>query len=191
MERAWVFDNFIVAKSGSEIKYIPREESVIGGYATQSIKFEVTPGAEVWVENVFSTGVEDLIQLFIIDDVNLRLFIITWNLKSNREHTLFQSSYAEDIFPENLIMKGTSYLKQQDFNYFLDNGAIINLDTNLPVQFFDMENESDVMPKGPLTGQVEGMKRVSMDRSRYLDLTAPGRVHHFISFIDLIYWERF
>jgi len=35
------------------------------------------------------------------------------------------------------------------------------------------------------------MKRVSEDRSRYLDMTAPGRVHHFISFADLLYWERF
>ena len=65
-----MFDNFIVAKSGSEIKYIRREKSLIGGYATNSINFEITPGAEVWVENVFSTGVEDLIQLFIIDDAN-------------------------------------------------------------------------------------------------------------------------
>jgi len=47
-----------------------------------------------------------LIQLFIIDDANRRLFIITWNLQSNREHSMFQSTYATDVFPENLIMKG-------------------------------------------------------------------------------------
>ena len=110
MDRAWVFDNYIVAKSGSEIKYIRRKESMLG-YETSSINFEITPGAEVWVENVFSTGVEDLIQLFIIDDANFRVFIITWNLQSNREHSLFQSSYEPEVFPENLIMKGTSYLK--------------------------------------------------------------------------------
>jgi len=104
---------------------------------------------------------------------------------------MFQSTFASDVFPENLIMKGQAYLKQQDFNYFMDNGAIINLDTNLPVQFFDTENEEDTMPRGPLTGQIEGMKRISYDRSRYLDMTAPGRVHHFISFTDLLYWERF
>ena len=46
---------------------------------------------------------------------------------------MFQSTYAADVFAENLIMKGQSYLKQQDFNYFMDNGAIINLDTNLPI----------------------------------------------------------
>lgn len=54
-----------------------------------------------------------------------------------------------------------------------------------------MENEADTMPKGPLAGQIEGMRRISEDRSRYLDITAPGRVHHFISFADLLYWERF
>ena len=35
------------------------------------------------------------------------------------------------------------------------------------------------------------MKRVSTDRSRYLDMTKPCRVHHFISLVDLMYWERF
>jgi len=75
-------------------------------YSTKAINFEISPGAEVWIENVFTTGVKDLIQLFIIDDANRRLFIITWNLQSNREHSMFQSTYATDVFPENLIMKG-------------------------------------------------------------------------------------
>lgn len=119
-------------------------------HQSNDIQFSITPGAEVWIENVISTGVNDLVQLFIVDDVNRRLFVITWNLQFNREHSLFQSTYAEDVFPENLIMRGKAYNKQQDFNYFLDNGAVINLDTNLPVQFFDIENEADTMPKGPL-----------------------------------------
>ena len=58
------------------------------------------------------------------------------------------------------------------------------------MQFFDPENEKNTMPSGPLSG-IEGMKRISNDRSRYLDITAPGRVHHFISYTDLLYWERF
>jgi len=33
----------------------------------------------------------------------------------------------------------------------MDNGAIINLESNVPIQFFDPENEVDTMPKGPLT----------------------------------------
>lgn len=47
------------------------------------------------------------------------------------------------------------------------------------------------MPKGLFNSQVEGMRRVSSDWSRYLDITKPGRVHHFISYTDLLYWERF
>ena len=80
IERAWVFDNYIVVKCGSEIKFIQREKSVMGMHATNAINFDITPGAEVWIENVFSTGVKDLIQLFVIDDANRRLYIITWNL---------------------------------------------------------------------------------------------------------------
>ncbi len=73
----------------------------------------------------------------------------------------------------------------------MDSYAIVNLETNLPIQFFDTENERDVLLKGPLHAQVDGMKRISGDWSRYLDMTKPGRVHHFISLVDLMYWERF
>jgi hypothetical protein len=69
-----------VAKCGSEIKFIERTKSVLGLHSTNAINFDINPGAEVWIENIYSTGVEDLIQLFIIDDMNRRLFIITWNL---------------------------------------------------------------------------------------------------------------
>lgn len=88
-----------------------RETSVFDMYKTSSIPFAVAPGAEVWIENIYPTGITDLVQLFIIDDANRRLYIITWNLQSNREHSLFQSTYAPDVFPENLIMKGKSLLK--------------------------------------------------------------------------------
>lgn len=191
IERAWVFDNFLIIKCGAEIKYMPREKSVLGLYATEAIKFEITLGAEVWIENCFPTGIEDLVQFLVIDDANNRVYIITWNLQNNREHSLFQSKYAPEVFPENLVLRGAGYLKQQDFNYFMDNGAIINLESNLPVQFFDMENEADTMPIGYLGELVEGMRRISSDNSRYLDVTKPGRMHHFISFVDLLYWERF
>ena len=90
-----------------------------------------------------------------------------------------------------MFIKGDVYSREQGFNYILDNGTIINLETNLPIQFFDIESKEDTMPKGQLIGLVENMKRVSKDCSRYLDLTAPGRIHHFISYTDLLYWERF
>lgn len=46
---------------------------------------------------------------------------------------MYQTTYSPEVFPENLIIRGKPYLKQQDFNYFMDNGAIMSLDTNLPV----------------------------------------------------------
>ena len=66
-----------------------REKSVLDGYVTKSIKFAVDPGANIWIENIFATGIKDLIQLFLIDDVERRVYIITWNLHFNREHSIF------------------------------------------------------------------------------------------------------
>ena len=151
----------------------------------------MTPGAEVWVDHVYTTGVEDLVQIFIMDDRKRLIFILTWNLQFNREHSIYQTTYGENVYPENLLLRGYVDQKRIDFNFFMDNGAIINLETNCPLQLFDMENEADTMPKGPLKNLVPGQKRISEDRSRYLDLTAPGRIHHFISLADLLYWERY
>ena len=75
-------------------------------------------------------------------------------------------------------------------NFFIENTAVLSLENNLPAQFFDLENEADSLPVGSLP-QMEGIKRISFDRQRYLDLTHPGRVQHFTSFTDLLYWERF
>ena len=126
-----------------------------------------------------------------MDDRKRLIFILTWNLQFNREHSIYQTTYGENVYPENLLLRGYGVQKRIDFNFFMDNGAIINLETNCPLQLFDMENEADTMPKGPLKNLVPGQKRISEDRSRYLDLTAPGRIHHFISLADLLYWERY
>ena len=42
----------------------------------------------------------------------------------------------------------------------LDHGALVNLFNNIPVQFFDIENESDWCPKGELKNYIHGLKRV-------------------------------
>ena len=94
--------------------------------------------------------------------------------------------------PENLILSSYSSGKgQKQFNFCLDDGCIINLENNLPVQFFDAENEGDLVPHGPLKNTVSGQKKISEDMMMYLDLLHPGRVQHFISLIDLLYWERY
>ena len=38
----------------------------------------------------------------------------------------------------------------------LDKGALINMQNNLPVQFFDIENEGDWCPRGELRHHVLG-----------------------------------
>lgn len=90
-------------------------------------------------------------------------------------------------------MSGQAHLKQQDFNYIIDKGTLINLETNLPVQFFSIKNVPNVISNGSNGGfaNIGGMKRITTDRGRYLDMAAPGRVHHFMSFVDLLYWERY
>ena len=39
IERAWVFANYMVVKSGSELKYIQREKSVFGSTASEAQAF--------------------------------------------------------------------------------------------------------------------------------------------------------
>ena len=58
----------------------------------------------------------------------------------------------------------------------LDHGAMINLQTNLPVQFFDIENERDWCPSLELKDYLPGQKKVQEDKSKYLELTHPGRI---------------
>ena len=73
----------------------------------------------------------------------------------------------------------------------LDHGALINLQNNLPVQFFDIENERDWCPSGELKKNVQGQKKVQQDGKKYLELSHPGRIQHFISYTDWTYWVRY
>jgi hypothetical protein len=50
----------------------------------------------------------------------------------NREHSLYQGTYLEGQFPENLLLQSQGGDKTQNFNHCLDNGCIINLEHNLP-----------------------------------------------------------
>lgn len=65
------------------------------------------------------------------------------------------------------------------------------MENNLPIQFFDIETEGDLVPHGALKHTVPGQKKVNEDKSKYLDLLVPGRIQHFISYMDLVYWDRF
>ena len=56
-----MFDNYIVAKSGSELRYIERNFSNDGSVHKGSKMLNLTPGEDVWVENIAPTGVKDLV----------------------------------------------------------------------------------------------------------------------------------
>lgn len=87
-------------------------------------------------------------------------------------------------------MRSNSYIKELDFNYFLDKRTILDMQDNLPVQFFDMVDDPKILPTKIITTQVEGVRRLMSDRSRYLDIMKPGRIHHFSSLTDILYFER-
>ena len=110
----------------------------------------------MWIQDIFATGIDDLVQLLLINDVTKRLYVITWNLQFNREHSNFQSIFDDSTNPEYLLLRTYGKYNPNRFNIMLDQGALINMQNNLPVQFFDIENEGDWCPKGELRHHVLG-----------------------------------
>ena len=134
---------------------------------------------------------QDLVQFLVINDISRHIFLITWNVQLNREHSLYQTDFDEGMFAENLVVRGIAVHNVLDFNYFLDKRTILDMQDNLPVQFFDLMDDPNILPSSVIVGQVEGMKRITSNRSLYLDLIKPGRIHHFCSVTDLLYLQRY
>lgn len=189
--RAWKFGNFIVARCGSEVRYINLADP-----NPEAKPLNLDLGTQVHLQKVVHTGVDCLLQFFLINDTDKLIFVITWNMQLNREHNLFQTRFKVGQFPENLLLSSFGGVDTQgnfvtNFNFVLEDGCIINLEDNVPIQFFDKENELDLVPRGAMKPTVSGQKKVSRDRQYYLDILTPGRIQMFISLSDLIYWERF
>lgn len=185
MCRCWKLGEHVIAKCGSELKFINLETS------DQQKSFNLTLGPSVWLQSCYLTGVEGILQLFLIDDEKMRIFIITWNMEVNREHSLYQTRFKPGIHPENLILQSYGSATHKNFNFILEDGVIVNLDGNLPCQFFDKENEVDLVPRGFLKETIAGQKKISNCRQIYLDIKRNGQLQHFVSLMDLVYWERF
>lgn len=131
MHKAWRLGNYVIAKCGSDVKYMNVNDKVEKDFA-----FELGP--KVWLQNVYLTGVEGIVQFYAINDEQRHVYVISWNMELNREHTLFQTSYKAGQMPENLILSSYSSGKgNKQFNCLLEEGCIINLENNLPIQFFD------------------------------------------------------
>ena len=158
IDSVWVFTNHIVIKSGANLKYLAKNYNNI---MKEEVKdFNVDFGTEVWIQDIFATDIDDLIQIFLINDMTKRLYVITWNLQFNREHSNFQSTFDDYTNPEYLLLRTFGQYNPCRFNIMLDHGALVNLFNNIPVQFFDIENESDWCPKGELKNYIHGLKRV-------------------------------
>jgi hypothetical protein len=181
----WKVGEHLIAKCGSELKFINLEQG------TDEKLFNLTLGPNIWVEACYATGVEGILQLFLIDDEKQRLFVVTWNMEVNREHSMYQTRMKPGVFPENLMLHSYGTNSHKNFNFFLEDGVIINLSSNLPCQFFDKENEADLLPRGLIRDRIAGQKKISDCRQVYLDIMRNGHLQHFISLMDLIYFERF
>lgn len=66
-------------------------------------------------------------QILLIKDSHRQVFLITWNLQLNKEHSLYQTDVDEGIYGENVVLRGNSLHKEIDFNYFLDKNTIVDM----------------------------------------------------------------
>ena len=103
VDSVWLFTNHIVVKSGAELQYLPRQDN--GLFKAKPKPFMIDFGTEVWIQDIFPTGIDDLIQIFLINDITRRLFVITWNLQLNREHSNFQTTFDDSTNPEYLLLR--------------------------------------------------------------------------------------
>ena len=97
---------YLIMKSGIEIKY----KKVQTTYKNEQLpdypsRIKMNLDNELWIQEVMSTGVTDLVQFILIDDNEHQLFIVTWNLVKNREHSMYQGNYTKSQMPINLITR--------------------------------------------------------------------------------------
>jgi hypothetical protein len=64
------------------------------------------------------------------------------------------------------------------------------METNVPAQYVDKDSEP-ICPRGQFYDYAAGQKCVSDDQTKLLSKIKPGKLHHFYSFFDLLYWKRF
>lgn len=98
LHKAWKYGDYVVVKCGSDIQYANVKDK-------QARTFNLDLGKNVWLQNVYQTHVEGLLQFYVINDEAHQIFAITWNMELNREHNLFQTTYKMGQFPENLILQ--------------------------------------------------------------------------------------
>ena len=58
-------------------------------YKKEVKTFNIELGNDVWCQEIYPTGIDDLVQIYLINDKNKQIFVVTWNLMLNREHSNF------------------------------------------------------------------------------------------------------
>jgi hypothetical protein len=69
---------------------------------------------------------------------------------------------GNDIYPQNCLVRNLGSRREQNFNFYLEEGAIINLETNVPTQYMASKLKNPV-PTGILYDHASGQKRISDD----------------------------
>ena len=59
LDKVWILPNFIVVKCGSELAYMKRGKSGLFSN-NKPKKFSIEFGSEVWIEDIYTTGVADI-----------------------------------------------------------------------------------------------------------------------------------
>jgi hypothetical protein len=96
---------------------------------------------EHWLKEIYTTGVSDIVQLLITHFDKRNAYLITWNLAENTEHSMYQTKFKRENFVENMVMKSLGSRRNQNFNLFLEEQALINLESNVPCQYIDKFNQ--------------------------------------------------
>ena len=61
MESVWITSHHIIVKSGSNLKYIKKTQDSKDINKAKPVQFNIDFGPEVWIQDIFETGVDDLI----------------------------------------------------------------------------------------------------------------------------------
>lgn len=155
----------------------------------EEIKLFLERGKQT-ILDIHETGDPDLVQIEICYIEYKEYYILTWNLNTNKQHSLYQGILPDGQLPTNFFVSSREENDLTALNYIFDQGALIDLNTNSPIQFLDAETQSHVIPQS-IFARYDPSKRISRDHSCYLDQNHPGRLNTFVSLTDLIYWERF
>jgi hypothetical protein len=87
LKRVWRVNEYLIVLYGNELKFMKlnAEDEVCSRVSTVPLEI----GQGLWLREIYTTGVADLIQMLIIEQDTQRAYIITWNFMFNREHSIY------------------------------------------------------------------------------------------------------